>query len=82
MYILITNDLFVELVLTLVLLDVVLVALLEVLGQHNVPVLSDSVHARLLADGVDVSPRDSVRSRHVVFQVHLKKLTYWLLILL
>ena len=39
--------LLVELVLLVVLLDVVLVALLEVLGQHDVAVLSDGVHTRL-----------------------------------
>ena len=61
-------------------------ALIQIITQSRTerfkaPVFSDSVHARLLADGVDVSPRDSVRSRHIVFQVHLlKKLTYWLLI--
>ena len=56
---------------TFILLDVVLVALLKVLGQDNVPVLPDGVHARLLTDGVDVSSRYSVRSGHVVLQVNL-----------
>ena len=38
----------------LVLLDVVLVALLKVLGQDDVAVLADSLHAGLLTDGVDI----------------------------
>ena len=37
------SKLFVELVLGLVLLDVVLVTLLEVLGQYDVSILSDSL---------------------------------------
>ena len=36
------------------LFDVVLVALLKVLGQDDVAVLAHRVHARFLADGVDV----------------------------
>lgn len=63
------KDLFVELVLLLVLLDVVLVALLEVLGQHDVAILSDRVHARLLANGVDVSAGDLIGSGDVILQV-------------
>ena len=39
--------LFIELVLLFVLLDVVLVALLEVLGQHDVAVLAHRLHPRL-----------------------------------
>lgn len=57
--------------LALVLLDVVLVALFEVFRQDDVTVLPDGVHARLLADGVDVGAGDSVRPCHVVFQIHL-----------
>lgn len=55
----------------LVLLDVVLVALFEVLRQYDVTVLPDSVHARFLADGVDVGAGDPVRSRHVILQIDL-----------
>uniref|UniRef100_A0A6B0UPT1 Putative secreted protein n=1 Tax=Ixodes ricinus TaxID=34613 RepID=A0A6B0UPT1_IXORI len=57
--------------LRLVLLDVVLVALLEVLGQHHIPVLTYCVHAGLLADGVDVGARDLVWPGDVVLEVEL-----------
>ena len=63
--------LFVEFVLLLALLDVVLVALLEVLGEHDVAILAHRLHARLLANGVDVGARDLVRPRHIVLQVDL-----------
>ena len=43
-----TASLFVELVFGLILLDVVLVSLLEVLGEDDVAVLADGVHTRLL----------------------------------
>ena len=43
-----------------ILLDVVLVSLLEVLGQHDVAVLAHRLHARLLTDGVDVGARNLV----------------------
>ena len=56
---------------TFILLDVVLVSLLKVLGQDNVSVLPDGVHARLLTDGVDVGSGYSVGSGHVVLQVNL-----------
>ena len=57
--------------LTLVLLDVVLVPLLEVLGQDDVPILPDRVHACLLADSIDVGATDSVWSCNIVLQVNL-----------
>ena len=41
------GSLFIELVFGLVLLDVVLVAFVEVLRKHDVSVLSDGLHARL-----------------------------------
>ena len=47
-----------------VLLDVVLVALLEVLGQDDVAVLAHGLHASLLTDGVDVGSRNLVRSEN------------------
>ena len=37
------------------------------------PVFSDSVHAGLLADGVDVGTGDSIWSRHIIFQVNLTR---------
>ena len=46
----------------LVLLDVVLVPLLKVLGQDDVPVLTHGLHAGLLANGVDVCAGNLVRS--------------------
>ena len=46
----------------LVLLDVVLVALLKVLGQDDVPVLAYGLHAGLLTNGVDVCAGNLVRS--------------------
>mmetsp|Transcript_6056 Transcript_6056/g.18332 ORF Transcript_6056/g.18332 Transcript_6056/m.18332 type:complete len:476 (-) Transcript_6056:96-1523(-) len=53
------------------LLDVGLVALLQVLGHDHIPVLPHSVHASLLADGVDVRCADLVRPRHIVLQIDL-----------
>ena len=55
----------------LVLLDVVLVALLEVLGEDDVAVLPDGLHAGLLANSVDVGARDLVGPGHVVLEIDL-----------
>ena len=63
--------LFVKLVFTLVLLNVVLVPLLKVLGKDDVSVLPDGVHPSLLADSVDIRSTDPVRPGYVVLEVHL-----------
>lgn len=55
----------------LVLLDVVLVALFEIFGQHDVSVFAHGVHSCFLAYGVDISPGNLVWSRNVVFEVNL-----------
>lgn len=55
----------------LVLLDVVLVALFEIFGQHDVSVFAYGVHSRFLAYGVDIGPGNLVWSRNVVFEVNL-----------
>jgi len=60
----------VKVVLSLVLLDVVLVALLKVLGKDDVAVFPDGLHAGFLADGVDVGAGDLVGSSDKVFQVN------------
>ena len=60
----------VEIVFSLVLLDVVLVALLKVLGEDDVSVLADRLHAGFLADGVDIGAGNLVRTGDKVLQVH------------
>jgi hypothetical protein len=50
----------------LVLLYVVLVAFLKVFGQHDVAILSHGLHARLLANGVDICTTDAVGSGHII----------------
>ena len=57
--------------LALILLDIVLVSLLKVLRQDNVPILPDSLHSGLLTDGVDVRSGDAIGSGHVILQVDL-----------
>ncbi|KAJ8950885.1 hypothetical protein NQ318_011185 [Aromia moschata] len=42
-------------------------ALFKILGQDNVAVLSDCMHASLLADSVDVRTRNSIGSCHIIF---------------
>ena len=63
--------LLVELVLRLVLFDVVLVALFKVLGQDDVAILPDGLHASLLANRIDIGARNAIRPRHVILQVDL-----------
>ena len=62
--------LFVEVVFGLVLLDIVLVALFEVLGEDDVSVFPDRLHSGFLANGVDVGAGDFVRPSDKVFQVN------------
>ena len=52
------------------LLDIGLVALLEVLGQDDVAVLPYGVHASLLANRSNLCIADLVRPRHVVLKIH------------
>ena len=65
------RKLFVKVVLSFVLFHVVLVALFKVLGQDDVAVFPDGLHAGLLTDGVDVGAGDFVRPSDEVLQVHL-----------
>ena len=62
--------LFVKLVLLLAFLYIALVALLKVLGQDDVAILSHGLHARFLAYGVDVGARYLVRPRYVVLEIY------------
>lgn len=61
-------NLFVELVLGLILLDVILVALFEIFGQDDVAVFANGLHAGFLANGVDVCATDAIRSSYVVLK--------------
>mmetsp|Transcript_7587 Transcript_7587/g.22193 ORF Transcript_7587/g.22193 Transcript_7587/m.22193 type:complete len:302 (-) Transcript_7587:494-1399(-) len=72
-----SGPLSVEFKILVVLLGVGLVSLLEILGQDDIAVGADRVHARLLHDAGDLRagellwPRDVVLEVHVVREVHL-----------
>ena len=65
--------LFVEFVFLVVLLDVVLVALLEIFREHDVTIFTYGLHAGFLTNGVDIGAGDFVRTSDVVLKINLRK---------
>lgn len=63
--------LFIEFMLRFVFLDVVTVTFLKVLGEDDISVFSDCLHAGLLTNSVDICSWYFVWPCYVIFQIHL-----------